>query len=274
MGIVHPEVPTAHRVGRTDGGSWDGQCWWGGGCAYGGVPNPASPATRDPDTRSAAAGPGGVRGVRCPTPRAGQLRCRSEAAAGAPPIPPGRESARGRGQPPPVQVSSLEAPSPVPASAVSHRPAGGPGPRRCCPVGAGPGGQHPRPVGTGDPPSSGSGTTSRPGLRGCGRCPTLAWGAIAEPRPSRPVPPCQEIQLQALPPPQEPQPENPAWNPGLRGRGGAGGGGCGVSAGRRRSRYPPAASFSPSPAGRPPSAAEPCRGSYPDVTATPEGSAR
>lgn len=266
VGILHPDVPTGHRVGRTDGGSWGGQCCWGGGCDCGGVPNPASLATRDPDTRSAAAGPGGGAGrpVSHP-PGRGSCGVAPRRRCGAPPapIPPGCESARGRGQPPPVQVSSLEAPSPFPASAVSHRPAGGPGPRRCCPVGAGPARAAPTSRGDGrGSPSSGQGVTPRAGLRGCGRCPNLAWDAIAEPRPSRPVPPCQRIRLQAFPPPREPLPENPAWNTRLRGRGLAGGGAiAGSPRGGGDPGTPQRPHFSPCPGGRPPSAAGPCRGS-------------
>lgn len=238
-GGPQPRPPGDTRSRHTIGGSWTRR-----GCGAAAVP---------------------------PPPRAGQLRCRSEAAERAPPRSPRAVSQpRGRGQPPPVQVSSLEAPSPGPASAVSHRP-GGAGSAALLPRGCGScaGSAHGPRGREGTPEIWHGGVTPRwaPGPPSLPDPPVgIDGGAAAGPSsPAVPVDPAPGFPCApgALP-------ENPAWNPGSGDGVALPAGGLGVPRGRRGPRYPPAPPFPPCPGvgllglrGR-------AEDLSPDVTATPE----
>lgn len=126
-----------------------GSAGWGGGCdcgAGGGGPQPRpSGDTRYPDTRSAAAGPGGDAGrpMSHPAPPGGAAVVPLRGGGEGPPspIPPGRESA-------PWPWAAASGPSFQPGGAEPgpcqrrESPAGGggggAGPLRSCPAGAGP----------------------------------------------------------------------------------------------------------------------------------------
>lgn len=249
VGILRPEVPIGCRVGRTDGGSWGGQCWWGGGChcgGGGGVPKPGPPG--DTRSRHTIGGSWTRRGCGAAAVPPSPGGAAAVSLRGGPPRSPRAVSQpRGRGQPPPVQVSSPEAPSPGPASAVSHRPGGGRARGAAAPGVRVLRGQRPRPAGTGGLPRALARGSRLAGLRGRGRRPIVPWESMAEPRPSRPIPPRPPIRLRAFPAPREPPPENPAWNPGLADGVALSAGSFGVPGGAEGTPVPPAAPFPPCP---------------------------
>ncbi|XP_014117062.1 PREDICTED: putative 40S ribosomal protein S10-like [Pseudopodoces humilis] len=206
------------------------------------VPRPAAPRPR------AAAGPHRAR------PAAGDRLYRRKDEGVGHVEPSAVSAAQGVAQPPPQPGPAAVASGP------SFQPGGAePGPcqRRESPAagGAGPAALLSRGCG-----SSRAAPTSRGDRRGCPegwpgghisrRAPGLPW--LPDPRVGRvgldPVQCwCQPIRLQAFPPPRQPLPENPAWNPVFRGRGRAGGrglrgprGGGGGPVPPPRPHYPPA----------------------------------